>query len=498
VYLLAANTTGYGNASVSLLTSTATTTLDTSGGATNGDYFVTTDANDNFSITNSYSCTQNTQVYLYALGGNPGSGTNSAAGLLAVLGSCPAGGSFLATTPFILVNEVSTVAAAYAFAGFATDATHVSSPGAALSQTGIANAFANASNLAALSTGAALATTPAGNGTVPQATINSLANILASCVNSTGPASLGCSTLFTNAIGAGSTGTAPSDTASAAINIAHNPGSNVAALYGISTSNPPFAPTLSAQPNDFTIVLSFTGGGLSKPEALAIDGSGNAWIADAGNGTGTGLVAKLSPAGAAISLSSGYTGGGLYSPTAIAIDESGNAWIANAGSASQGVVAELSNTGVAISPSSGYSVSGLGASFAGPTGIAIDGFGNPWIANEQSITELSTSGTAVSPASGFTGDGISSAEGIAIDGSGNVWISNAFNVSELSGSGTLVSPAFAYAAGGPCCALPRRTAGSSLISERCACRLSEAAQDARHHQAAEPSCAATFLRDTSA
>ena len=43
-----------------------------------------------------------------------------------------------------------------------------------------------AANLADLATGAALSTTPAGNGTVPQSTINTIANILATCVNSTG------------------------------------------------------------------------------------------------------------------------------------------------------------------------------------------------------------------------------------------------------------------------------------------------------------------------
>ncbi len=60
VYLFAASATGYGgagiaassaNASVSLLTSGLGMTLDTSGGATNGDYFVATDSNGSFSIT---------------------------------------------------------------------------------------------------------------------------------------------------------------------------------------------------------------------------------------------------------------------------------------------------------------------------------------------------------------------------------------------------------------------------------------------------------------
>ena len=98
VYLFAANTTGYGgtglaatgtNASISLLKAASNTTLDTSGGATNGDYFVTTDSNGSFSITGDYTCTYGQQVYVYALGGNSGSGNNSAVGMLAILGAWP-------------------------------------------------------------------------------------------------------------------------------------------------------------------------------------------------------------------------------------------------------------------------------------------------------------------------------------------------------------------------------------------------------------------------
>jgi hypothetical protein len=84
--------------------------------------------------------------------------------------------------PVIWVNEVSTIAAAYAMAGFATDTTHVFSSGNSLARTGIENAFANAANLAGIFSGAALATTPAGNGTVPQSTINTLADILGACI----------------------------------------------------------------------------------------------------------------------------------------------------------------------------------------------------------------------------------------------------------------------------------------------------------------------------
>src|ERR1017187_1491211 len=258
VYLLAANTTGYGQPSVSKL-SAMSTGYSSSLGA-----YVPTAPDGSFTITGDYSCTPNTQVYLYSLGGSQGGIANPAAGLLAALGNCPSSGNFLSSTPFIAVNEVSTVAAAYAFAGFATDATHVSSSGTPLAQIGIANAFANATNLAGISTGAALAVTPAGNGTAPQSKVNTLANIIAACINSTGPSFTACSTLFSNAESAGAAGTLPTDTATAAINIAHSPGSNVANLYALSTATPPFSPALAAQPFEFTVSLSFTGGGLNR------------------------------------------------------------------------------------------------------------------------------------------------------------------------------------------------------------------------------------------
>ena len=446
VYLFAAgsgiftpNANGYGNASKSLLTSAANTTLDTSGGATNGDYYVTTGAAGGFTITGDYSCTPNAQVYLYALGGNPGSGTNSAAGLFAALGNCPSAGNFQTATPFIFMDEVSTIAVAYAFSGFATDATHVSSSGTALAQVGIANAFANAGNLATLSTGVALATTPGGNGAVPRTTINTLANILAACVNSTGPASSACTTLLADAKSGGTTGTAPTDTATAAINMAHNPSANITALYALASATPPFSPALSAQPNDFTIGIALTGGGLGYAIHIAIDGLGNAWLP---NGVIHNTVTEYSNLGAALSPSGGYTGGGLSSPHDVAIDSTGNAWFANSAS----VIPELNSSGSPVS-STGYSGNGVTAVYT----IAIDGSDNVWLGNGSSpynLIEISDAGTFLSGSSGYTSDGVSST-GMAIDGSGNVWMANAFNsLEKINSAGVLQSPLAGYKGGG--------------------------------------------------
>jgi hypothetical protein len=478
VYLFAANTSGYGMPSVSTLSPTAAGAATDSIGT-----YVTSDANGAFTITGDYTCITGTQLYLYSLGGNPGAGNNAAAGLLAILGQCPASGTFATTVPFVSINEVSTIAAAYAFAGFATDATHVSSSGTPLAQTGIANAFANASNLANISTGAALSTTPAGNGAVPQAKINTLANILAACINSTGPSSIPCVTLLSTAQSGGSTGATPTDTATAAVNIAHNPASNIAALLALPTANPPFAPTLALQPNDFSILLTFTGGGLRNPESVAIDQSGNVWLGSVDTGvvelsnsgailsgangytdgnqnnnlgiaidlSGNAWVAnayrnsvtKFSASGSILSGVNGFTGGGIMTPSPIAIDALGDAWIGDSLLPSQATIVKLSSSGIALSGTYGYYVGSLNY----PKAIGIDGSGNAWIANYggSSVTKLSNSGTLLSGPNGYTGGGLAKPRALAIDSAGNVWVASEYGnvgqpggVTKFSNSGSVL------------------------------------------------------------
>jgi PKD repeat protein len=442
VYLFAANTTGYGgaglaasssNASVSLLSAAETGTSDAVGA------YVATGSNGGFSLTGDYTCSSGQQLYLYALGGG-----NAAAGLMAAIGSCPASGSSAIT---VTVNEVTTIAAAYAFAGFATDATHVSSSGTALAQVGIANAFANAANLVSLLNGTALATTPAGNGTVPQTEINTLANILAACVETSGSGSNGCALLFTNAMSGGSTGTTPTDTATAAINIAHYPeyDTNTVNLFTLSKQTASFSPALTTYTGDFNIGLSLEPTPyLTASYGIAIDGSGNAWVTNQYGNT----VTEFSSSGAILSGGYGYTGGGLNAPTGIAIDGSGNVWIANGGNNS---ITKLSSTGSILSGASGFTGGGLNV----PSGIAIDGAGNAWITNctGGSVTELSNSGSVLSGTNGYRGGGVSAGSGpagIAIDSSGNVWISNYIvaYITELSNSGYALSGTNGYPYGG--------------------------------------------------
>lgn len=77
---------------------------------------VTSDSTGGFSITGLFSCTNATQVYIVATGGNPGlSAANPNMALIAAVGPC----SSLTSSTYINVNEATTVAAVSALAAYA-------------------------------------------------------------------------------------------------------------------------------------------------------------------------------------------------------------------------------------------------------------------------------------------------------------------------------------------------------------------------------------------
>jgi hypothetical protein len=105
---------------------------------------VSSAADGSFTITDDYSCpaaAPSTPVYLTATGGNPGliSGTNNTAIALAVaLGPCDTLLANAATT-FIIINEATTAAAAWALSPFATSLTDIGATSTNL--VGITQAF---------------------------------------------------------------------------------------------------------------------------------------------------------------------------------------------------------------------------------------------------------------------------------------------------------------------------------------------------------------------
>ena len=456
VYLLAVNTTGNGGVGIAPSTSNASVSLLTPGNTGNAadsiGSFVTTDAGGFFSIGGDYTCTQGQQLYLYVLGGNPGAGTNAAASEMAVLGNCPSSGDLSTQVPYVWVNEVSTVVAAYALAGFASDATHISSSSTALARTGVANAAATALNMINLAAGAANTTTSAtgSNGSVPQAKINTIANILASCINSTGPASYNCSTLFSNATNAASSGTAPSETASAAINIAHFPGSNVATLYGlVAGAGAAFSPSLSTTPNDFLLVIKHSNASFVYPSNVTVDAAGNVLVSESKYNASS--LTQISPTGSVSTL----IGSGLNSVEGTQFDLQGNLWLIDNASLKKFSGGTLSSTSfttldaaqflavdtastVWIANTDDVSYGGGLTRYAGSTGsmittnsnypqnVAIDTAGNAWVAEAGSGTDgyLSKFTAAGSPVSSYGSGTLKEPSDLAFDHSGNLWIAD--------------------------------------------------------------------------
>jgi hypothetical protein len=396
VYMYAASTAGYGGNGVAAATANASKSLLTNvSGVTTSDgtnYYVTTDQAGNFTIDVAFACTPGTQVYLYSTGGDPQlngygttTGNNTAADLLAVVGDCASATPSAAfpNVTFVTINEVSTVAAAYALAGFTTNPTHIGAPsavsGRSLSATSIANAFKTALNIVDQATGQAATTTTAtgSSGTVPAALINSLADILGNCVNSTGPSATGCSTLFANT--ASTAGTKPTDTAQAAINIAQNPGQNVAALLGTIPSAPPFTHTL-ASATDFSLAITYSG--LNVPFGVALDGVGNAYVTNSGTtGTNANSVTEISPVGVTTNFS---TGGNFAAPLGVAVDDSNVAWVIN----SQAVGGSYYLSSISGSTVTSFTSTDLNAPHAVSVGIG----GGIWIANTgaNNVVEYAT------------------------------------------------------------------------------------------------------------
>ena len=98
---------------------------------------------------------------------------------------------------------------------------------------------------------------------------------------------------------------APTDTATAVMNIAHNPasstspnvqnGTNIASILML--ANGPYeqyAPILTSAPNDLTLGLTFTSDSIANATAVAIDGSGNAWIASQPSSSAGASVVEIS------------------------------------------------------------------------------------------------------------------------------------------------------------------------------------------------------------
>jgi len=391
--LYAPGSTGYGSAATAVFSAPIMTNSD-------GD----------FSFPPGWTCPAgNPEVYLVGTGGDPvagdtGGSANPNLALMVALGLC---GNLNAST-HIHMNELTTVAAVWALAPFMSGSTqsYLNLGTSSTNNAGLQLAFEAANEVANISNGTFPGALPAG-ATLPTTMLNTLADVLEGCINSTGgTAGQGnsCGQLFEDA----PSGSAhPTDTITAALNIAQNPARNVTALFDLVSATPAFEPNLSVAPSAWTVAIEYTGGGLSAPTAIAADQSGNIWAANGGSNS----VSEFDNAGNAKSGPSGITVGNINTPKGVAIDLSGNAWITNSGN---NTITGLNSAGGLV----GTPLSGNGLNQ--PTGIAIDANGNIWATNAasgaNSVSAFTSAGGTLD-GSAFTGAGIASPAGIAINGS---------------------------------------------------------------------------------
>ncbi|KAA0254172.1 MAG: hypothetical protein EDX89_11010 [Acidobacteria bacterium] len=181
------------------------------------------------------------------------------------------------------------------------------------------------------------------------------------------------------------------------------------------------------------------------PSGVAADDSGNVYVADSGNHT----IRKVTPSGDVTTLaglagsygSDDGTGSAarFYSPAGVALDGSGNVYVADAYNHTirkvtpAGVVTTLA--GLAASPGTADGT-GVAARFDMPQGVSVDGSGNVYVADayNHTIRKVTPAGS-VTTLAGLAGspgsaDGTGSAArfshptGVAVDGSGNLHVAD--------------------------------------------------------------------------
>ncbi|MGD0446232.1 MAG: chitobiase/beta-hexosaminidase C-terminal domain-containing protein [Edaphobacter sp.] len=190
---------------------------------------------------------------------------------------------------------------------------------------------------------------------------------------------------------------------------------------------------------------------LNLPNGVAVDSSGNLYIADSLNN----VVRKVTTAGIISTVAGdgtqGYTGDGgaatnaeLHLPNSITMDSSGNLYIADS---LNNVVRKVTAAGiistVAGNGTQGYTGDGEAATSAElnlPYSVTMDSSGNLYIADtgNDRIRKVTAAGIistiAGAGAQGYTGDGgaatsaaLNQPNGVAVDSSGNLYIADTGN-----------------------------------------------------------------------
>ena len=271
IQLYAVGTAGDGLAATPLLNGVFTTS-DGSGVANNsnanaGNNFNALPAGE-FTISGDYVCPAGADVYLVSTGGNPGlpAGSNPSLALMAALGSCsaPSFGS-----SFISVNELTTFGSIAALAPYMSSYSAIGSGSADASL--LQAAFNTVSEYTDTSQGIVPGPALPASTYASSYEIQTLGDAISACINSAGGVAgdgSHCGTLFTDTTP--TSGTAPTDTIGAALNIVNNPGLNVCPIYNLVPSSPPFQPTLSSCPSSWTLPISTLSVSVAGPSTVTL------------------------------------------------------------------------------------------------------------------------------------------------------------------------------------------------------------------------------------
>jgi serine/threonine-protein kinase len=182
----------------------------------------------------------------------------------------------------------------------------------------------------------------------------------------------------------------------------------------------------------------------SKPFGVAVDAGGNVYVADAGNNSirainPAGMVSTFSGTGVA-GAANGSDTATFNSPLSVAVDGSGNLYVADYGN---NIIRKISPAGL-VSTFAGTGATGADngagtiATFNLPEGIAVDGAGNVYVADngnnlirkitpDGTVSAFAGNGTAGSANGNGTGASFNSPFGVAVDGAGNVYVADAGN-----------------------------------------------------------------------
>ena len=207
---------------------------------------------------------------------------------------------------------------------------------------------------------------------------------------------------------------------------------------------------------------------LNEPHGVAVDRQGNVYIADEGNNR----VRKVSPGGTITTIAGTGTGGcagdggkatsaQLSFPAGVAVDGQGNVYIAGGVLCPRvrkvspgGTITTIAGGKIGKSGDGGPATS---AWLWDPRGVAVDGQGNVYIADngDSRVRKVNPSGTittfAGTGSGGFSGDGgpatsarVRGPWGVAVDGRGNVYIGDGGN-SRVRKVGTSATAKATYA-----------------------------------------------------